>query len=480
MNTHSVDDEKIKALKGKGLRQFKVVAVVAMFALPVIAASIYFLGEWANPAENERNVSTQVSSNDSQTSPLPTVSREEVQQPLSDLKIRVTELVNNTAKMDWNPAASASFSDALDSLYLQYAAGSYNEVQLGISTLTTDLDKYDIDYLDAYENKHREAEAWFEQGRSNKSELSNAETLRINPSYEPALILQSRLEVYDRVNRLLKQIKRAEAERNLNEQYELLAQVLNLDPYRSVEQQKFNAVETQIKAQRFSKYISKGLNAIENQDIKGAELALSKATKLDPKRSELRDLASQIARLKSDKGLESIHAQLFEMDKADNWQGVYVLSEKAASQYHQDTLVKSYLDKSTKILEANELLDIYISKPSRVYDNNIRKVVAEDLVFASSLKTLSASLDRKINQVEKLAEVSNTKVSVWFESDDKTNIKVIKVGHVGKTDGRFVELLPGLYQVEGSREGYKNTLLTLNVLPDKENKITVICDEKIR
>ena len=79
---------------------------------------------------------------------------------------------------------------------------------------------------------------------------------------------------------------------------------------------------------------------------------------------------------------------------------------------------------------------------------------------------------------EKLA-IANTPLPVRFNSDGKTFIRVLRVGEVGETRGREVNLPPGTYDIEGRRKGYKTKIVPIEVLPDQNNQVTIVCDEKV-
>ena len=65
-------------------------------------------------------------------------------------------------------------------------------------------------------------------------------------------------------------------------------------------------------------------------------------------------------------------------------------------------------------------------------------------------------------------------------SDGKTEISVRRVGIVGKTLEKVINLRPGDYTFEGKRAGYKSKLVKLTVPFNGTGlDIKIICDEQI-
>jgi hypothetical protein len=65
-------------------------------------------------------------------------------------------------------------------------------------------------------------------------------------------------------------------------------------------------------------------------------------------------------------------------------------------------------------------------------------------------------------------------------SDGYTDVVIYKVGRFGAFDRRDIELRPGTYTVVGTRNGYRDVRLTLDVVAGKiTTPLVVRCKEKI-
>ena len=165
---------------------------------------------------------------------------------------------------------------------------------------------------------------------------------------------------------------------------------------------------------------------------------------------------------------------------ADEWQTVQMLAEKGLVDYPDSRVVQQAKQSAEEILAASSALDVYIERPGRLADSNIRQNAVNAVSKYSGLTQLSAKLGEKINQVEQLIEKENQPIDVTIRSDNRTYIKVLGVGVVGEVREKTIQLKPGKYQLEGRREGYRSTIV--DVVVEKSGTpivINVQCNERV-
>jgi hypothetical protein len=92
---------------------------------------------------------------------------------------------------------------------------------------------------------------------------------------------------------------------------------------------------------------------------------------------------------------------------------------------------------------------------------------------------MSPSLQSQIAQVAKSIDEYSEPVKVTVNSDGKTYVIVIGVGHVGQHKQKEIELMPGEYVLQGRREGYRNKRIPFTVKANTPIELSLICDEKI-
>jgi hypothetical protein len=75
--------------------------------------------------------------------------------------------------------------------------------------------------------------------------------------------------------------------------------------------------------------------------------------------------------------------------------------------------------------------------------------------------------------------IASTPLPVSIFSDGLTEITLKRVARLGPFTSRTLSLRPGQYQLLGSREGYRDVLVTLNIKAGADHQIDIRCTEEI-
>jgi hypothetical protein len=75
--------------------------------------------------------------------------------------------------------------------------------------------------------------------------------------------------------------------------------------------------------------------------------------------------------------------------------------------------------------------------------------------------------------------IASTPLPVSVFSDGLTEITLRRVARLGTFTSRTLSLRPGQYQLLGSREGYRDVLVTLNIKAGVDHQIDIRCKEEI-
>ena len=93
----------------------------------------------------------------------------------------------------------------------------------------------------------------------------------------------------------------------------------------------------------------------------------------------------------------------------------------------------------------------------------------------------SARLAEHVKELKLVMTAMKVPVRLVIRSDKKTNVNIQRVGELGSFDEQILNILPGRYVVTGSRQGFRNKRMEIDVLPRSDlQTVTVICDERIR
>jgi hypothetical protein len=231
---------------------------------------------------------------------------------------------------------------------------------------------------------------------------------------------------------------------------------------------------------QFVEAMSAGLAALENRQWLAAQDAFSRASRLRPDAPEVDDgLTRARAGQRRELASESLRrARGFEENEA--WREaekmyLAVLAIEPASAPALDGV------KRTKTrADLDEKLEFHLANPGRLATQSVFEDAASTLEEALETRPSGPRLERQIAALESVLARASTPVAVILESDDSTDVTVYRIGRLGTFVRRELNLRPGTYTVVGSRPGYRDVRVQLNVTPDTPSKPLVIkCSERL-
>jgi len=473
-------DQQIAENRAKKKKVIVTGVIASVFACLLIGVVVTLLayfpvsGNTPVVAEKQEKSEPQISSANQG------IDRKALQTALNETNQRVSELVATPYISTWQPAKVEGFQADIDQAFNDYGVSNYSQAQTTIEQLNTDITEYQSAFEQAYKQPYADAAKAFAADDIDDAAQLNAQAIKVKGDFSDALALQKRIDTYHEVADLYEQARVSGVEGNIEKQRAAYQQILKLDPQQQEAKAALAKVEQQIKQQRFSRALAAAVNAIDSKDFDRAQEALAKASAIDNNRPELATLQAQIdAELKS-QGVKSLEKRIQVFAGADEWQTVQMLAEKGLVDYPDSRVVQQAKQSAEEILAASSALDVYIERPGRLADNNIRQNAVNAVSKYSGLTQLSAKLGEKINQVEQLIEKENQPIDVTIRSDNRTYIKVLGVGVVGKVREKTIQLKPGKYQLEGRRDGYRSIIV--DVVVEKSGTpivINVQCNERV-
>ena len=235
-----------------------------------------------------------------------------------------------------------------------------------------------------------------------------------------------------------------------------------------------------IRNNKFDNHISLGFSEIENHETKKARYHYQKAEKIYPERPELKALLKQILIEEKSYRTEQALKQAEQATREDNWVGAMAEFEKAKKNMPSNEEAIKGIKLAKEILRLQSVLTQYEKSPYRLTDNGVLNEAKKILEHASHFSKQSSILRKKIKQLSELIATFNQLISVMVTSDNMTDIQVRGIGKLGSIYNKTIELKPGYYTFEGTRNGFKSKLLQVLIPYNKNNySVRIICDEPI-
>ncbi|MEC8100221.1 MAG: hypothetical protein VX089_03300 [Pseudomonadota bacterium] len=219
---------------------------------------------------------------------------------------------------------------------------------------------------------------------------------------------------------------------------------------------------------------------IKSNETIVAKKKISEAKKIFPNSSIIPILTKEIESLEKSNQLKNLKNEINELLEKDNW---LVAEER----YRQILLLDNTnlfavdgLQVAIKINNFYNEIKIFNNKPLLLTKkNNLDK--ANSLLAMTELY-LSKSIKLRKNTELLLKNIKLAKVPsvVNIKSDGKTDIKVKKVGVIGKVTEKNINLKAGKYVFEGRRPGFKTVLVEKSIaLYEKKVNLEIVCNEPI-
>ena len=304
--------------------------------------------------------------------------------------------------------------------------------------------------------------------------------LKVNGQSPEALQVQTEIEKLVDLLPLLNGAAIARTENNLQKEYECLQQVLKIAPERDGVKDRLNELAGRIQTQKVEWHISSGFDNIQNKQPQKARSHYETARQIDSKRPELSLLLAQILDLEKSSRIKLAVSTAEQALRQDDWEQVKLNFERAAKDAPENQTVVEGLRRANHILSLQARLDQFLKTPYRLAQPQVSNEVQQTLAAAKAASGESFTIKKKATQLSELITQVNRMIPVTIVSDNQTYVLVRSVGKVGVVTQKIIQLKPGNYTFEGTRNGFKSKLLHL-LIPYDQNQfsVRVICDESI-
>lgn len=239
------------------------------------------------------------------------------------------------------------------------------------------------------------------------------------------------------------------------------------------------ARETARRAGSLARALGEGRLAVENGDPAAARRALAAAEAAGPGHGGVRDLRARVERL--ERGIERDRLVAGAEDAAarDDWKGALRGFAGALDLDPGHNAAARGRDLAARVAASQAAVDGFLERPERLSDAEVAGAAGGALDAAAPLAPLSPRLRDSAGELRAAVAARRAPLPVRVLSDNRTEIGIRGVGHLGRVRERVVELPPGTYAFEGRREGYRSKIVEVVVeagaAPPAE--VRIVCDE---
>lgn len=335
------------------------------------------------------------------------------------------------------------------------------------------------DWHQAFSEKLAQATNFYANQQIQQARLALAQADKIKTKHPQSQTLRAQLSTYDKVQGFLQQLEVARVENNLEKQVALMQRVMEVDPTRGNIQKSLDIAIAELNQSRLGFALNKAQQALKAGNISEANTYLQQAEIIDASAKGIKALRSELNTRLADQSLASIKAELARLKSTDAWQQALSLAERGLQRFGRDAELQQTRGQASSILTAQRNIEGFIARPQRLADSNIRAGAQNALQDTILLLSQSPSLAARAQTLAGLIDQYSDTVAVTVLSDGQTHISVIGTGVVGKIQEKVINLSPGSYTFEGSRDGYRSKRLDVSVGIGSPITVSLVCDEKV-
>ena len=260
-------------------------------------------------------------------------------------------------------------------------------------------------------------------------------------------------------------------------------EALGLDPAHQRLANVARQYKSALTQQRFEDAMTKGFALLGDNDFTGARASFQSARNILPAADGPKAALAQLEEAETLSRLNDLLSQAADLAAKEQWtKAVEVL--KAALTIDPSLVEASDgLDQARPLAELFAKLDTIVEKQARLVDPVVLSEAQLSLSEAEAALAANAQtspvLKDKVAAVRSAVATASTPLPVVITSDGLTEITIKRVARLGTVSSRNVSLRPGQYQFLGSRDGYRDVLVTANINATSDNRIDVRCEEAI-
>ena len=260
-------------------------------------------------------------------------------------------------------------------------------------------------------------------------------------------------------------------------------EALGLDPAHQRLEKVARQYKSALTQQRFEDAMTKGFELLGNNDFPGARASFQSAQNILPAANGPKAALAQLEEAEILSRLNDLLSQAADLAAKEQWAKAVEVLEAALAIDASLVEASDGLDQARPLAELFAKLDTIVEKQARLVDPVVLSEAQLSLSEAEAALAANAQtapvLKGKVAAVRSALATASTPLPVVITSDGLTEITIKRVARLGTVSSRTISLRPGQYQFLGSRDGYRDVLVTASINATSDNRIDVRCEEAI-
>jgi tetratricopeptide (TPR) repeat protein len=229
---------------------------------------------------------------------------------------------------------------------------------------------------------------------------------------------------------------------------------------------------------KFQRLLSDGYAALNERRFNAARKAFNAALSMRPgNQASLAGLA-QVAQASTLSRIDALRVQAERQEAAEQWPDALASYEKVLGIAGSLKFARDGRARVAGRARLDEQLVSTIREPHVLSSDERFNTAVSLYERATRVPKPGPRLTEQLDQLEAILARAAEHVRVTLVSDDATEITVFQVGFLGTFERHQLTLRPGRYVIKGSRHGYRDVRLEVDVEPDMA-LLDVRCRERL-
>ncbi len=305
--------------------------------------------------------------------------------------------------------------------------------------------------------------------------------LGIRPDHAEAQAGLARAQTLPEVLVLVQQGEQLERDGELDGAAAAFREAVSLDALWEPARTALDAVSTRIQNRDFDALMSRGLAALASEDFETAAAEFSTALALRPGSAEARNGLTQAEQGAELDRIALAEARAIAAETVERWGRAIQIYRDLLSEDPSLGFAQTGLERSQRRADLDAKLVNLIDNPALMFNDQVLSDARDLLDEARAVEGAGVRLEGQIAELDRIVVLASTPLTVELRSDELTDVTLYRVGKLGTFATKQVELRPGNYRAQGSRNGYRDVLVDIIVRPGRAiPPVEVRCVEPIR
>ena len=304
--------------------------------------------------------------------------------------------------------------------------------------------------------------------------------LLLNPESEEAQLGLQRATNLDEVLALVDEAEDALEDGNLEEARALYQRVFNMDPLREDAARKIDEIARLQIENEFARIMSAGYALLEQNQPDQAIEEFQRAMNLGVNNDQAMAAIVQAENQKDSVAINAHREDIIAAESEERWADAVVSYDEVLAIDSNLTFAIQGRDYADKRARLNSLLEQGINNPERFADDDVFEQTLDVYYTGRNIENPGPVLSAQLDTLQQFLEQSRVPIDIRLQSDNLTEVSVLRVGELGRFENNMLSLKPGRYVAIGRRAGYREVRQEFTVgFGQTPEVVNVRCTEQV-